>query len=178
MREWTVEVPGLPATVEELVALRDRIATSPEGGVAILVLAFIAYAQDAALGKKYLTVALDATQLGDGPDGYKGKEPGRMVMQNAKDRIGKAPHIARSYIVGTAHTTGYVLPPAPWKISGREQPNDVQGAKGKTFVRSSGADSPRPVHLVKNDKGFWKATNWSSIEVGIRAPGPPPSDDI
>lgn len=177
MREWTQEVAGLPATVEELVALRDRIATTPEGGVTILVLAFLAYVQDPALGARYLTVALDQTQLSDGPDGYKGKQPGRMVLQNARDRMGKAPWIARSYVQGTSPADAYALPAAPWRLSGREQPGDSQGAKAKIFVRSTGADSPRPVHLTKNDKGYWKATNWSSIEVGVRAPAGP-ADDI
>lgn len=177
MREWTIELPGLPGTVEELVALRDRVATTPEGGAAVLVLALLAYAQDPALGTKFLTVAIEARQLGDGPDGYKGKQPGRMVLQNARDRIGRAPHIARSYVQGTSPANGYALPSTPWRIAGREQPGDVRGDKGKTFVRSSGADTPRPVHLVKNDKGLWKASNWSSLEVGVRAPAAP-ADDI
>lgn len=178
MREWKVEVPGLPATVEELVALRDRIATTPEGGAAIMVLALLAYAQDPALGTKFLTVAIEARQLDDGPDGYKGKQPSRMALIDMRDRIGRAPHIARSYVQGTSPQGGYALPPAPWVISGREQPGDVQGDRGKTFVRSTGADSPRPVQLTKNDKGHWKASGWSSLQVGVRAPAAPASDDI
>lgn len=177
MREWQLEVPGLPATVEELVALRDRLATTPEGGAAVMVLALLAYAQDPALGVKFLTVAIEADQLDDGPDGYKGKQPRRMILQNARDRVGRAPWIARSYVQGTSPTNAYALPPAPWKLSGREQPGDVQGGKGKTFIRSTGADSPRPVHLVKNERGHWKASNWSSLEVGVRAPAKP-ADDI
>lgn len=177
MREWSVEVPGLPATVEELVALRDRLATTPEGGAAIMVLALIAFAQDPALGTKFLTVAIEARHLGDGPDGYKGKQPSGVVLRDARDRIGRAPHIARSYVQGTSPQGGYALPAPPWRVAGREQPGDVQADRGKTFVRSSGADSPRPMHLVKNDRGLWKASNWSSLEVGVRAPAAA-SDDI
>lgn len=177
MREWSIEVPGLPSTVEELVALRDRLATTPEGGAAIMVLALLAYAQDPALGTKFLTVAIEAKQLADGPDGYKGKQPSRMALQNMRDRVGRAPRIARSYVQGTSPANDYALPAPPWRIAGREQPGDMGPDKGKTFVRSSGADSPRPIHLAKNDKGLWKANNWSSLEVGIRAPAAP-ADDI
>ncbi len=177
MREWTVEVPGLPGTVEDLVVLRDRIATTPEGGAAILVLAFIAYAQDVALGTRFLTVALDQRELTDGPNGYKGKQPGKAVLQNARDRIGRAPWIARSYVQGTGAANAYALPAGPWRLSGREQPGDVAGDRAKTFVRSTGADTPRPVHLKRNERGHWKATNWSSLEVGVRAPAGP-ADDI
>ncbi len=177
MREWSIQVPGLPSTVEELVALRDRIATTPEGGGVIMVLSLLAYAQDPALGTKFLTVAIEAKQLADGSDGYKGKQPSRMALQCFRDRIGRAPHIARSYVQGTSPADGYALPPAPWTIAGREQPGDVQPDRVKTFVRSSGADSPRPVLLLKNDKGLWKANSWSSLEVGVRAPAGP-SDDI
>lgn len=176
MREWTIDLPGLPSTVDELVALRDRLATTPEGGAAIFVLALLAWAKDPKLGTQFMTVAIEQKQLSDGPDGYKGKQPSRSVLQNLKDRISKAPHIASSYVQGTKPNDSYTLPPPPWRISGREQPNDVQADKGKTFVRSTGADSPRPIHLVKNDKGLWKASNWSSLEVGVRAPAPPPDD--
>lgn len=176
MREWTIELPGLPSSVDELVALRDRLATTPEGGVAILVLALLVWGKDPKLGLQCLTVAIEQAQLSDGPDGYKGKQPSRVVLQNLKDRLAGKPHIIHSLVQGTSPQSGYALPPPPWRLSGREQPGDVRSDKMKTFIRSTGADTPRPVHVVKNDKGLWKANNWSSIEVGVRAPAPPPDD--
>lgn len=176
MREWTIELPGLPSSVEELVALRDRLATTPEGGVAVLVLSLLAWGQDPKLGLQCLTVAIEQAQLADGAEGYKGKQPSRVVLQNLKDRLAGKPHIIRSLVQGTSPANGYALPAPPWRLSGREQPRDVHPERMKTFVRSTGADTPRPVHVVKNDKGLWKANNWSSIEVGVKAPAPPPDD--
>ena len=48
----------------------------------------------------------------------------------------------------------------------------------KMFVWSTGADSPRPVHLVKNNRGVWKAKNWNSLSVGVRAPVQVVDDDL
>lgn len=176
MKETTIELPGLPATPEELVALRDRLATTPHGGAAILALALLAYSQDPALGTRFMTIAIEPRQLGDAPDGYKGKQPSRNVLQNLKDRIGRAPRIARSYLQGTTSANDFALPPPPWRVRVREQPGDVQAEQARVFVWSTGAGTPRPVHLVKNDKGLWKASNWSSLEVGIQAPPPAPDD--
>ena len=40
----------------------------------------------------------------------------------------------------------------------RQQRDSLQGDdKARVFVHSTGADSPRPVSLERNDKGFWKA---------------------
>jgi hypothetical protein len=46
--------------------------------------------------------------------------------------------------------------------------NGNTDTKAKVFVTSSGADTARPIHLLKNDKGFWKANNWSSLVVGVK----------
>ena len=55
---------------------------------------------------------------------------------------------------------------------------EVQAERAKVFVWSSGADSPRPLTLIKNNRGLWKATNWSSLTVGIRPPAAPLDDDL
>ena len=73
---------------------------------------------------------------------------------------------------------GYALPAGALSVRVKQQANSVQGDRAKVFVFSSGADSPRPVSLAMNDKGLWKATEWSSLEVGVRAPGPRPTDDL
>lgn len=75
---------------------------------------------------------------------------------------------------------------APFKIKLLEQTGDksnndkARSGDGlvKLFLYSSGADSPRPIQLSRNDKGLWKAYSWSSLESGVRPPAGNGTDDI
>ena len=40
--------------------------------------------------------------------------------------------------------------------------------KAKVFIRSGGKDMPTPVSLAKNNAGFWKLKEFSSIYTGIK----------
>ena len=48
----TVEIGHLPQSIEEFVALRDRVADTPQGGAAVLTVALLLYAQDQVLGDR------------------------------------------------------------------------------------------------------------------------------
>lgn len=176
--ERTVEVPGIPTTVEEFVALRDGLATTPHGGAAVFVVALVAYSQDEALGRACLTIAVDGSLLSDGDQGYKGKQLSIVDMRNMKERLGGKPYVARSYIQGTSAAEAYALPPAPLTIRIKEQPHDISPERAKVFVHSTAADSPRPIALVPNNRGIWKAREWSSLQVGGRPPVVVVDDDL
>ncbi|MFX1275295.1 MAG: DUF6935 domain-containing protein [Promethearchaeota archaeon] len=40
--------------------------------------------------------------------------------------------------------------------------------KSKIFIKSGGKDLPSPVHLQKDDQGYWKLINVSSIATGVQ----------
>lgn len=173
--ESEIEIEKLPTTVEEFLALRDQLATEPRGGAAIYVVAQLLYTRDQALGLPCLTIALERQFLVDAPDGYRGMRPNARIMQNLRERVLAKPYIARSYIQGTSHEDGYALPQPPYVIATKIQRGDPEG---KVFVYSTGADTPRPITLVANDSGIWKAHEWSSLEVGVRAPVEKVHDDF
>jgi hypothetical protein len=177
--EHTIEIGPLPATIDEYLAMRDRVARTPEGGAAAFAIALACYARDPANGLAYITVAVAMDLLEDDPAGYKGRRPRRAILQNLKDRLhGAKAHVPRSYVQGTRWDDGYALPPGPLTVRVKQQHDSVRDDRAKMFVHSTGADTPRPVSLARNDKGLWKATEWSSLEVGVRAPGPRPTDDL
>lgn len=174
----TVEIPALPTTLEEFLSLRNDIATSPHGGVVIYVVALVLYSENTDLGLQCLTVAVDASELTDG-DIYKGKSPSRMRLRELKDRVAPKPYVARSYVLGTSPENKYVLPSGPLSIKIRHQAVDViTDERAKLFVYSSGADSPRPVTVKKNNRGLWKASSYSSLDVGVRPPIVIVDDDL
>jgi len=167
----------LPSDVQEFLALRDDLSGTPAGGAAVFVVALALWSRDPALGTACLTAALDASHLVDGPEGISGKQPAPLVLRNLRERLGSAAHVVRSYFAGTSPQAGYAWP-QELSIRVLEPAGSVGPADAKVFVRSTGADSPRPVRVVLSPKGHWKAREWSSLEVGVRAPANPSADDI
>jgi len=164
----TIETDKIPTTVEEFLAFRDKVAKTPEGGASVMAMALILYTQNQELGKQALTIALDRSQLSKG-DVYKGFQPPTSInfhLQNLKG----SPYIARSYVVGTSPEGAYKLPSKiKFKLTQNSYSENPNGDI-KVFVQCSGADSPRPVSLRKNNRGIWKAVNYNSLFVGIRYP--------
>jgi hypothetical protein len=177
-----VVVDKLPATIEEFIALRDKLAVTPHGGAVMDVLASILYTQNQALGLQAITVATDMKWLeaDKSGKGFKGFIPWNAEQGRLKERLlyGRE-YVARSYVQGTSPENGYTIPAGPLKFKIREQANSVIDPNNiKLFVFCTGADSPRPMALKKNDKGLWKAYEWSSLQVGPRAPVSTQKDDL
>ena len=172
----TVDVPKMPKTVEEFTAWRDKVATEPEGGAAVYVVALATYAEDEDLGLQFLTIALDQAHLVPGTKGLKGRQPKAIAVQRWKERIGRKPYVARSYFQGTSPENGYKLGSGALEISYTEV-RDEGGNRAKVFVVSTGADSARPIMLQQNNRGLWKAWEWRPPEVGCRKPATGGADD-
>ena len=176
----SITVSKLPATMEEFVAFRDEVAATPQGGAAVMVVAMIAYAEDQEFGRQCLTVAVDRGRLQQGPAGYKGFELIKAEEQRLKNRILGKGHLARSYVQGTSPEGAYALPEGPHEIRISTNPHsgDLGSGTYKVFVASTGADSPRPITLKQNDKGLWKAHEWSSLTLGVVPPKQVVDDDL
>jgi len=180
--EREVTVPKVPATIEEFLALRDKLATSPDGGAAIYIVAANMYAQDPVLGLQAITIATDMKWLeaDKSGKGFKGYIPWRAEQQRLKERyLGGREYVPRCFVQGTTPDNGYTFPAGALKIKLKEQVDSaVDATTFKLFIYCTGADSPRPITLKKNDKGLWKAYEWSSLQLGPRPPVVKKSDDL
>jgi hypothetical protein len=176
----TITVPKMPETIEEFVAFRDEVASTPEGGAAVMVVAMIAYTENEELGRQCLTVAADRGRLQEGMNGYKGWQLLNPELQRLKGRILGKGHIPRSYVQGTGPESGYALPDGPLEILVSTNPHsgDMSTGSYKVFVSSTGADSPRPIALKRNNKGLWKGHEWSSLTLGVVPPKQVVDDDL
>jgi hypothetical protein len=91
-------------------------------------------------------------------------------------------HIWRSYVKGTAPATGYVVAdPNNFEIETYYQPGEAPtdtSTNIRMFVRSSGADNPRPIKLRKDSRGQWRVDEYSSLCVGVRKPPAPTDGDF
>jgi hypothetical protein len=171
-----VTVEKMPTTIEDFLSLRDKIAQEPEGGATIFLLAFKIYAENHELGKQCLVIAADMGSLREG-DVYKGYALLNQDMLLIDKQLGHDINIPNSYIKGSSPKESYkVKLPYVYEYSSNAYCGNPKTGTYKLFVKCSGADSPRPIGLHRNDKGIWKATTWSSVLVGIKKA--PVSDDL
>jgi hypothetical protein len=182
MMETLITVPAVPATLDDFLAYRDAVSQTPQGGAAVMVLALLLYAEDpdGDLGRQALTLAVDRSRLRPDPDGIKGWGLGQRDHDHIRRQMRAHPHAPRSYVQGTTPDEGYRLPAPPLQIRVLETPHsgDEDEGRYKVFVASSGADSPRPVTLQRNNRGLWKAVAWSSLTMGVKPPATPVDDDL
>jgi hypothetical protein len=94
---------------------------------------------------------------------------------------GKA-HIWRSYVKGATPENGYNVPDIQnFEIETYYQEGEAPTPTStliRMFVRSSGADSARPVRLSKDSRGQWRVSEYSSLCVGVRPPADPNAGDF
>lgn len=172
----SVHIPSLPASVEEFLDLRDQVAITPEGGAAMMVVALLTLTEEQELGKECLACAVGSSRLVDGAQGYRGQQLTNASLGQIRTQILGREHLPRSYVSGAEPENGYRLVGPPYSVECLRNPHSGDPASGrcKVFVVSSGADSPRPVTVAVNDRGIWKAIEWSSLLVGVR----PPTQDM
>ena len=114
----SIEFDHLPHSIEEYVALRDRVAHTPHGGAAMMVAAMLAYAEGEELGRQCLTVAVDRGRLEEGPDGYRGWQLRARDRRLIRAQLDDHPYIPRSYIRSATPENGYRRLPT-WSSSQR-----------------------------------------------------------
>lgn len=175
-----VSIESLPMSIEGFRALRDRLATTPQGGAAVMVLALLLHASDSALGRQCLTVAVDRDRLQEGDGGYQNLQLARRALSRIDQQLASQPYLPRAYIQGATPDNGYQLPGPPYVIefAYNRRSGDPASGQVKVFVVCSGAASPRPVTVRRNPRGIWKASEWSSLVTGIMPPAQAGGDDL
>jgi len=169
-----VKIADQPGNVEDFVTLHNAVATTPEGGAAMFLLALKIYVDNPKLGEQCLVISVDKSLLKEGKV-YKGYKLGETDMDLIKRNLNNNKLIPNSYIIGSKPESSYkVKLPFEYEFNVNLLGKAKDGTK--VFVKSSGADSKRPMVLKKNNRGLWKATTWSSVLANIKAP--PEDDDL
>lgn len=87
-----------------------------------------------------------------------------------RDKLKNMPYIFRSYAKGATPENNYQMDPKNYEIEITKS-EKVDDKTQKVFVKSSGADSARPITLVKDTKAnVWIVHEFSSIYVDVRKP--------
>ncbi len=162
----------LPATLDELKALHAEQGTTPEGALKLWFDACFVYMNEetreaGAAMLQYLTIPYM-----DEPEWFK-LNSARTFVERLLDPAKQ--HIFRSYAKGTAPDNGYAMDPNDWEldhIRNNQREGDDRGIQ--CYVRSSGADTPRPVYLKQSTRTeLWFVNVHANVYTDIRPPVDP-----
>lgn len=174
----TVKVEKLPTTVEEFVELRNKIAVTPQGGATMFIIALKLHKENPDVGKQCLVIATDRSRLQEG-NIYKGFQLYKTNMTSIDRQLYAYPYVVNSYFKGATPENGYTAKsPYILNFSSNSYSGSVAEGNFKIFVKCYGADNPRPIRMIKNNKGYWKSSEWSSMVMGIRKPVVEVDDDL
>ncbi len=170
--------PPIPRTVDEFLSLRDRIASTPEGGATCFIMALINYTDSNpavhAAGVSMMILSMDEGNViksSSETESYNGYGLHRSDI----DRLARATQeIANSYIAGATPENNYTIPNPNCASVGFRKQDEYSGsiASGtkKVFVWSGGAATARPITMTCNIKSKWKVKEFSSIVVEVQPP--------
>ncbi|PKA13213.1 hypothetical protein CH372_05045 [Leptospira meyeri] len=158
-----------PPSIEEFKSLQSSVAATPEGGVAILVLAISLYGKNQELGTKAVTLSVLSKnrQKSTKPSAVDG-----MVLGNGDQyllgQLDKYKMLSNGYWKGAEPSNGYTAS-LPFTVETYTNPysGDESSGKIKLFVATRGASSFRPVTIEKDSDGLWRAKEMSSLFVGM-----------
>ncbi len=173
-----IRIEKLPTTVEEFIEVRNQLANTPQGGAAVFIMALKLQSENPSIGEQCLVIATDRSKLMAG-NVYKNLKLDAFGMKRIEEQLKYYPYIPNSYFAGATAENGYNFDvPTEMICSTNVYSGDESQGNLKIFVKSSGADSPRPIVLIRNNRGIWKAREWSSIIMGIVPPKVNIDDDI
>lgn len=150
-----VEFDALPQSAAEVAPCQ-----TPEETAALAVAALVRYTEDQEAGIAMLNVLR-------GPRPLSPQDIQLLKDQLLKDRN----YVARSHFNGATPDNDYT-PTEPYSVTVSDNPNSYMTEGYATlYIRSGGADSPRPITLRKKPStGEWFLWNHVGLLPGIRVP--------
>ena len=154
----TVIFSDIPDTLEAFRALPQCDLSRPENTCALLLLAARLFIKDRDAG----TAAMNL---------LRGPRPMTPYdVQFLRDRLRDKPYLPLAYFNGTAPENSYT-PSRPYtlEVLPDPRPQDIPEGYLRLYLRTAGADSPRPVKLRRKGNE-WMLWEYSSVLSGIRIP--------
>ena len=154
-----VVIQKLPENLQEFEALAAR-GRQPEDICALFLCALALFDKDKDVGTAAMNI-------------LRGPRP--MTPYDAqflRDRLRGKSYLPLAYFEGAAPGNGY-QPQTPYtlKVLADPRPQDIEPGYLRVFLKTAGADSPRPMKLrQKASTGEWFLWEYSSILSGIRIP--------
>lgn len=155
-----ITIAHIPTDLAEFTVLAGTLGRMPQGICALLLCAMKLFDKDKDEG-------VHAMNLLRGP-----RPMTPYDTQFLRDRLRGKSYLPLAYFAGATPQNGYA-PSAPCVLEVLEdpRPQDVENGYLRFYLRTAGADAPRPVKLrQKASTGEWFLWEYSSILSGIRIP--------
>lgn len=151
-------VSSVPTTSEEFSALPQNDLSKPENACVMFLLALALYLKDSDAGVAALNTLRGPRPLSN------------YDIQFLRDRLRGKSYLPLAYFDGATPANNYVpSTPLSLEVIADSRPQDIEEGYLRLFLKTAGADSPRPIKL--RQKGdFWYLWEYSSILSGIRVP--------
>ena len=153
-----VTIQKLPTTAAEFASMPQMDLTKPENTCAMLLVALQLYTKDKNAG-------VEAVNLLRGP-----RPLSPYDVQFLRDRLLDKLYLPLAYFDGATPENNYTpSQPLTLQILSDPRPQDMEEGYLRVFLKTAGADSPRPVKLRRKGEN-WYLWEYSSILSGIRIP--------
>ena len=151
-------VSSVPTTSEEFSALPQNDLSKPENTCVMFLLALALYLKDSDAGVAALNTLRGPRPLSN------------YDIQFLRDRLCGKSYLPLAYFGGATPANNYVpSTPLTLEVIAYSRPKYIEEVYLRLFLKTAGADSPRPIKL--RQKGdFWYLWEYSSILSGIRIP--------
>ena len=149
---------SIPATLAEFSALPQTDLSQPENTCAMFLLALKLYTKDKDAG-------VEAVNLLRGP-----RPLSNYDIQFLRDRLRDKAYLPLAYFDGATPQNNYTpTTPLTLQVLADPAPQYTEDGYLRLFLKTAGADSPRPVTLRRKGEN-WYLWEYSSILSGIRIP--------
>ena len=168
-----MKIDNYPQTLEQFIELRNQIANTPEGGLACFLIALREFALKGDEVLPWMIMCRDINDLDESanPGSYKGYMLRNSELSRLKSQIAHQKFLMDSYFIGATPENNYTVPQnIEFSFSSNKYSGDPADGLTKIYVYCSGASSPRPASMKRNEKGVWKVKEYSSLYVGIQSP--------
>ena len=153
-----ITVLSVPTTSEEFSALPQNDLSKPENTCVMFLLALALYLKDSDAGVAALNTLRGPRPLGN------------YDIQFLRDRLRGKSYLPLAYFDGATPANNYVpSTPLTLEVIADSRPQDIEEGYLRLFLKTVGADSPRPIKLRQKGDS-WYLWEYSSILSGIRIP--------
>ena len=151
-------VSSVPTTSEEFSALPQNDLSKPENTCVMFLLALALYLKDSDAGVAALNTLRGPRPLSN------------YDIQFLRDRLRGKSYLPLAYFSGATPANNYVpSTPLTLEVIADSRPQDIEEGYLRLFLKTTGADSPRPIKLRQKGDS-WYLWEYSSILSGIRIP--------
>lgn len=153
-----VIIESIPKTASEFSSMPQMDITKPENTCAMFLCALQLYINNKDEG-------IEAVNMLRGP-----RPMTPYDIQFLRDRLRDKKYLPMAYFEGASPQNGY-KPKVPYvlNVMPDSRPQDIEEGYIRVFLKTAGADSPRPVKL-RTKGGKWYLWEYSSMLSGIRIP--------